>query len=99
MSSRYKVYPSEMDDVRTGDERCRRCAAIRSPGGPRRYNSCTERDSEKRCERATKGMSGDPYIRINIEKHQGYVVIKVLRTQERESAPDSRQVTLTVPTG
>ena len=53
----------------------------------KRYNWYTERDSEKRCERAAKRMSDDPYVCIG--KHQGYVVIKVLKTQERASGPDS----------
>lgn len=53
----------------------------------KRYNWYTERDSEKRCERAAKRVPDDPYVCIG--KHQGYVVIKVLKTQERASGPDS----------
>jgi hypothetical protein len=51
--------------------------------GLERHDWYTKCDSEKRCERAAKGMSNDPYCCFG--KHQGDVVIKVLKTKERTS--------------
>ncbi len=48
--------------------------------GFERHDRYTECDSKKRCERAAKGMPGDPYICVG--KHKGYIVIEILKTQE-----------------
>lgn len=43
------------------------------------YDRYTKRNSEKRCERATKRMPNEPYLCVG--KHKGDVVIKILKTQ------------------
>jgi hypothetical protein len=51
------------------------------------YDRYTKGNSEKRCERAAKRMPSEPYGCVG--KHEGDVVIKVLKAPKRTSTSDS----------
>lgn len=59
--------------------------------GLERHDWYTKCDSEKRRDRAAKGMPNDPYCCFG--KHRRDVVIKVLKTKERTSTRGSLEVT------